>query len=245
MKPCNHEPGMTPLGGFIICKFCGINLQPLQSQSDAHQASILSQPRPGHIINFNVGAVNIPMCYVPPGKFSIRYHGEECEREIAKGFYISQMPVTEALWFAIQFGPAVSPNNSAAITPKRRVSYQECLDFIKMLQQKLPALNLSLPTEVQWAYAHCAGATDIIYYGFGIQCMDPIQSTNAWNLQIFAGGFQEWCTDRDKKGYYQHNEHMITRGSLLLDPRPYTSYRKSRCKNDRSPYVGFRVIHTP
>jgi len=78
------------------------------------------------------------------------------------------MRVTQALWLAVtgknpsKFQSADLPSSDR---PVEQVSWNDCQDFLKEINRKLPELDLNLPGEAQWEYACRAGSSTALYTG--------------------------------------------------------------------------------
>jgi formylglycine-generating enzyme required for sulfatase activity len=89
--------------------------------------------------------------------------GPQQKIAIAEGFWLFDTPCTQALWQAV-----MGDNPSRFRSPDRpveSVSFDDARRFIRKLNQRLPGVNLSLPSEAWWEYACRAGTTDATYAG--------------------------------------------------------------------------------
>lgn len=114
--------------------------------------------------------------WIPPGRFWMGSPKDEPERwddegpqhrvTISQGFWLFDTACTQVLWQAV-----MGSNPSAfkgADRPVETVSWNDCQDFLKRLNERLPGLDLSLPTEAQWEYACRAGTTTPFSFGANI-----------------------------------------------------------------------------
>ena len=103
--------------------------------------------------------------------------------------------------------------------PVENVSWNHCQDFLQRLNQRLPGLDLALPSEAQWEYACRAGTTTPFNFGANITPEQvnyngdypyaggekglyrgeivPVASlpANPWGLYEMHGNVLEWCQD--------------------------------------------------
>jgi formylglycine-generating enzyme required for sulfatase activity len=129
------------------------------------------------VIEGEDGPVRQRMRWIQPGRFLMGSSEDEPRRfddegpqhwvNISNGFWIFNTPVTQALWQAV-----MKENPSIFKTPDRpveQVSWDDCQKFLEKINDQLPGLNLSLPSESRWEYACRAGSTTtldtIAWYG--------------------------------------------------------------------------------
>ena len=187
----------------------------------------------GHWVTFSVEnsqgqKITQRMRWIEPGTFLMGSPEDEPGRHddegpqysvtISQGFWLFDTACTQALW------EAVMGNNPSffrgAGRPVEQVSWNYCQDFLQRLNQRLPGLNLALPSEAQWEYACRAGTTTPFSFGANItpeqvnydgnypyasgQKWRYRQETvsvaslppNRWGLYEMHGNVREWCQDR-------------------------------------------------
>ena len=111
----------------------------------------------GVFVGFGIGGVVRRMRWVPsftmgsPAEETGRFEdeGPQHEVEIGQGFWLGETPVTQALWKA-----AMGNNPSRFKSPDRpveQVSWQDCQEFCKKLNERVPGLDARLPSEAEWS----------------------------------------------------------------------------------------------
>jgi formylglycine-generating enzyme required for sulfatase activity len=132
----------------------------------------------GNWVSFTVAGqdgapVTQRMRWIPPGDFLMgspkdeagRYDAEGPQTPVhfATGFWLFDTPCTQALWQAV-----MGSNPSYFQSPDRpveSVSFFDAQGFISRLNQMVPGLALSLPSEARWEYACRAGSAEATYAG--------------------------------------------------------------------------------
>ncbi len=186
---------------------------------------------------FAVKGIPLKMRYIPPGQFVMGSPENEPARqnneyqhpvEITQGFWLAETTVTQALWRAVMgdnpshFNPKTNEevnDNTEEELPVEQVSWDDCQQFFKQLNQLIPDLQLSFPTEAQWEYACRAGSVTPFHTGENITTEQanfngnspyanfpkgenrgrtvPVKSfqANNWGLYQMHGNVWEWCLD--------------------------------------------------
>ena len=125
------------------------------------------------VIEGKEGPVRQRMRWIPPGRFLMgspedepgrfRDEGPQHPVTISQGFWMFATPVTQALWLAVM---EENPSRfRTADRPVEKVSWDDCQKFLEKINDQLPGLNLSLPSESRWEYACRAGSTTALYTG--------------------------------------------------------------------------------
>ncbi len=200
---------------------------------------------------FAVKGIPLKMRYIPPGQFLMGSPENETERrdnehqhpvKITQGFWLAETTVTQALWKAVMgnnpshFNPKTNEkvnDNIEEELPVEQVSWDGCQQFFKQLNQLVPELYLTFPTEAQWEYACRAGSDTPFNTGVNITTEQanfngdypyadvsngegkgenrgrtvPVKSfqANAWGLYQMHGNLREWCLDYWR--YYPKNSN--------------------------------------
>lgn len=179
----------------------------------------------GTFQSFAVENVVQRMRWIPPGTFMMgssenevgRYNDENLHRvELTRGYWLADTPVTQALWEVVMgSNPSLNKNLSCPIDT---VSWDDCQEFMKRVNNCGVCLDMRLPTEAEWEYACRAGTTaatwlgdlqsgekgdalllDSIawYSGNAESTTHPVgqKLANPWGLYDMLGNVYEWCAD--------------------------------------------------
>ncbi|MBF0296005.1 MAG: formylglycine-generating enzyme family protein [Magnetococcales bacterium] len=136
-------------------------------------ASGWGDDRYGVFAEFFIGDVTQRMRWIPPGRFRMgspedepgRWEDEAPFHEVnlEKGFWLFDTPCTQALWQAVM---GDNPSRFKTLDrPVENVSWENVQEFLKRINERLPGLGLTLPSEAQWEYACRAGTTTALYTG--------------------------------------------------------------------------------
>ncbi|HMQ12993.1 MAG TPA: formylglycine-generating enzyme family protein [Candidatus Competibacter phosphatis] len=192
----------------------------------------------GHWVTFSIPdkkgeKITQKMRWIEPGTFQMGSPEDEPERvssegpqhpvTIGQGFWLFDTACTQALWEAVM-GENPSRFKGAA-RPVENVSWNDCQDFLKRLNERVPGLDLALPSEAQWEYACRAGTVTPFSFGANItpeqvnydgnfpyaggktgqyrQETVPVASLppNPWGLYEMHGNIWEWCQDHRQDNY--------------------------------------------
>ncbi|MCW5202892.1 formylglycine-generating enzyme family protein [Desulfobulbus sp. US4] len=197
---------------------------PLVNGNPPTWASGWGQDSHGVWVEFTLAGEDKPvtqrMRWIPPGRFLMgspedepgRYDDEGPQHQvtISTGFWLFDTPVTQALWQAV-----TGENPSEFKTPNRpveQVSWNDCQDFLKEINRKLPGLDLTLPAEAQWEYACRAGTSTALYSG-------PIEIIGDGDGNAPALHPLAWYGGNSGEGFELDNGQEIS----YLDNRQFTS----------------------
>ena len=225
---------------------------------------------------FTVNGVSFTMVRVEGGTFMMGAT-EEQKKDAAKdekpahevtlfSYMIGETEVTQALWFAV-IGVDSSYYKNSFYKPMVNVSWMECQDFIKKLNE-ITGRTFRLPTEAEWEYAARGGNKSRHYkYSGGnnpneVAWLDsnsggnthPVKSKSPNELGLYdmSGNVLEWCGDWyenynsspqiNPKGPSFGSYRVFRGGSCLSDPRyGRVSCRFRSAPNYRSPCIGLRL----
>ena len=193
----------------------------------------------GHWVTFSITnqqgqQITQRMRWIEPGAFQMGSPEDEPERyddegpqhsvTISRGFWLFDTACTQALWEAVM-GENPSGFKGEDRRPVENISWNDCQHFIKRLNERLPGLDLALPSEAQWEYACRAGTTTPFSFGATITPAQvnyngnypyaggkkglyrgetvPVASLppNPWGLHEMHGNVWEWCQDHWHDNY--------------------------------------------
>jgi len=226
-------------------------------------------------MNAKTNSIGMKFVYIPPGTFMMGSPPDEKYRDnderqhrvtLTKGFYLQTTEVTQRQW------KTVMGNNPSQFTgdnlPVESISWEDCQEFIRRLNQKEGMDKYRLPTEAEWEYACRAGSRSTFSFGddpaqlgeyawFGLtskRTTHPVgqKKPNAWGLYDMHGNVWEWC--QDWYGEYSSGDvvdpegpptdtYRVNRGGCWF---VLTSYCRSANRYYYSPrstsrHLGFRV----
>ncbi len=211
--------------------------------------------------------------WIPPGQFMMGSPksepdllGNEIQHEVTltQGFWLFDTAVPQALWQVVM---GKNPSNfQDPHKPVEQVSWNDCKKFINKINQALPDLALSLPTEAQWEYACRAGTQTAFYFGdnitqkqvnYGYKRKKTVVvkslPANVWGLYEMHGNVYEWCVDywgdysaepqTDPKGATNGNSRVVRGGSWFVSARNVRAACRSHYEPDNRNYkLGFRCL---
>ena len=159
--------------------------------------------------------LGLTFTWIPAGSFLMGSPGVEPGRNadeiqhpvtLTRGFWMQTTEVTQAQWKAVMGD--YSADFQGDRFPAADVSWDDCQEFIRRLNETDPGKNYRLPTEAEWEHACRAAATTVYYCGTRLDVKeanferDRISTTpvgsyppNALGLFDMAGNVSEWCAD--------------------------------------------------
>jgi formylglycine-generating enzyme required for sulfatase activity len=157
----------------MIAEVIDAAVHPLADGEPPDWACGWGHDRFGVFVEFSVGAVVQRLRWIPPGRFTMgspadeegrfEFEGPQHEVTIAEGFWLFDTPCTQELWEAVT---EENPSRFKSPTrPVEQVTFADVQRFISRLNDRVPRLELSLPSEAQWEYACRAGTEAATYAG--------------------------------------------------------------------------------
>ena len=188
-------------------------------------------------LEFTVNGVSFKMVAVEGGTFQMGatseqqnpYSDEKPVHDVTlSSYYIGETEVTQALWEAVMgSNPSCFKGSD---NPVECVSYNDCVAFVKKLNDKLKAAGqlpagreFRLPTEAEWEYAARGGnrsrgyqysgsntLSSVAWYGesWDTGSTHPVKKKQANELGLYdmSGNVWEWCYD----WYYDYSSSSQT-----------------------------------
>ena len=244
----------------------------------------------GNDLTFTVSGVTFNMIRVSCGTFYMgaqkdnqngkNYDSEAYDREkpvhsvTLSDYYIGETEVTQGLWKAVMgTNPSDEGFGIGDNLPVNNVSWNDCQEFIKKLNQKT-GKTFRLPTEAEWEYAARGGNKsrgytysgsnnigDVAWYiGNSNWKVHPVKSKtqNELGLYDMSGNVWEWCNDWYKSDYYANSpstnpqgpssgSFRVERGGSWLSDARFcrSSDRDGDLPGGRGNHYGFRLALVP
>ncbi len=199
-----------------FCSGCGVNLPDIVEIVANQQASKMLQKHDGALSSASF--VRIPAGSFMMGvtralgsndsDFSFPRH-----RVMVSSFELMTTQVTQIMWekyMGSNPSQFVFPSN-----PVENISWNDCQDFIGMLNELDPKHRYRLPSEAEWEYACRAGSDSRYFWGNEMDeayCWSRVNSNsethpvgsklpNRWKLFDMSGNVWEWCQDSWANNY--------------------------------------------
>ena len=180
----------------------------------------------GRWARVKLAGVDVVFRWIAPGSFlmgSPDGEGGRSDREgpqravaLTLGYWLGETPCTQELWEAV-----MGENRSEFRGPRRpveRVSWSDCRNFLKALNDQHRRAEVRLPTEAEWEYGCRAGTETATWLGdldLGTDGKAPMldsiawyagnsgstthpvgeKDPNPWGVYDILGNVREWCSD--------------------------------------------------
>lgn len=171
--------------------------------------------------------IGMKFVLIPKGTFMMgspssekgrRSNETQLEVTLTKGFYMQATEVTQGQWQSVMGTRPWSGKKyvgDSANNPTVYISWNDCQEFIRRLNQKERTNKYRLPTEAEWEYACRAGSTTRFHFGESDSILGDYawyknnawdvgekyartvaqKQPNAWGLYNMHGNVWEWCQD--------------------------------------------------
>ena len=201
------------------------DLDKVLEKEDAAETSGTAEPEPrrprAKKAPAEVWTNSLGMTFVPilPGKFLMGSPDDEPGRfgneslhpvELTGRFHLQKTLVTQGQWNAVM-GANPSHFQGEEERPVEKVSWMDCQEFIRRLNERDTSGAYRLPTEAEWEYACRAGASTLFCYGDDEELLGEYawyeanaegsthavarRKPNAWGLFDMHGNVMEWVLD--------------------------------------------------
>ncbi|MFB3785718.1 MAG: formylglycine-generating enzyme family protein [bacterium] len=234
------------------------------------------------IPNLLPGAKPLILARIPAGSFKMGSLETEAGRDpdespvheviLSHDFYLGRYEVTQAQWAALM---TENPSSTrGADLPVNRVSWEDCQEYLKRLNQTLQDTRFRLPTEAEREYACRAGTVTATYFGENPSAEDlekhawfrensegelhpvGLKQPNPWGLYDLYGNVWEWCQDwygpypdpsqTNPSGPDAGQEKVFRGASWMAKPQYLRSADRGKFPPDaRQNTGGFRVAWGP
>lgn len=222
----------------------------------------------GRWLELDLAGVPARMRWCPPGRFHMGSPIHEVGRGVfelpltqvtrARGFWLSEGPVTWALWRAVMR----SRSGGEGDRPAEGISWDDTQIFFR---HRLARPELRLPREVEWEYACRAGTSGAMWLGDEASVRAEVawfadnsggqaqpvgaRRPNPWGLHDMLGNVRAWCDDLWQYPPGVHGgeisaHHRVIRGACWASPihQVRAAHRTWAWPGNRMPGVGFRWV---
>ncbi len=278
-EPKDRQVSATEFADEIEAAMCPVAVIPPSAMIITTPTLIVPATLPKTFIN----SIGMEFVFVPAGIFPMGSHrysiyGNEApihEVRIGNPFYFGKYQVTQGewkkvmtpnLWKAILGGTNPSHFKGNDLLPVELVSWNDCQDFLKMLNEMDKDVVYRLPSEAEWEYA-CRARTTGDYAGnldelgwydknsSGKTQPVGLQKANDFGLYDMHGNVWEWCQDRWHGNYTEappdgsawetgEDERRVFRGGAWNCSFEFcrSAHRHGVIPTDAFKFIGFRVV---
>ncbi len=188
------------------------------------------------------------------------------EEHISRGFWMGKTEITRRQWSRVMDSKPWADHNAddQLDVPATWIAWKDAAAFAKALAgEGEPPCRL--PTENEWEYACCAGASTLFPFGDDPAVLEeyawyrgnapdgkprPVagKKPNAWGLCDMLGNAWEWCADAyggEPAG--EGDDLRVIRGGSANQPATFTrpTVRLGRPAKEAGARIGFRIVREP
>ena len=167
----------------------------------------------GVFTEIEVGEGILELRWIPAGSFMMGDSDNQHEVILTHGFWLGRTQVTQEQWKAVMGNNPShfkgDKQNKRNQWPVELISWNDCIEFFRKLNKRLPGLHSGLPTEAQWEYACRAGTTTKYSFGDRDSQLSAYawfhqtsgthsvgkKKPNPWGLYDMHGNVFDWCQD--------------------------------------------------
>jgi len=240
------------------------------------ELGIGSAPPLGEVCSIDLGGgVKLEMVLVPKGSFLMGSPSSEWFRDddetqhsvmLTRDFWIGKYEVTQRQWQQVMGSNPSHFIEPGLDAPMEQVSWNDCQEFIKLINAKVQGGGFRLPTEAEWEYASRAGTTVRcsgyrMHLGWfesnshGSTHTVGMKEPNPWDLYDMHGNVYEWCGDwygsypsgsvADPVGPRSGSDRVFRGGSWAFpENRGRRAERLATSPSNRRHDLGFRLVRT-
>jgi formylglycine-generating enzyme required for sulfatase activity len=169
---CRREVGLRNVESALFIFMLGVMmiLGPASARGDEQKGPL---PGPAAALPF-VNTIGMRFVPISPGTFMMGSPSDEAGRaddeqlhevRLTQGFYLGVTEVTQDQWRSIMGDNPSVFKKCGGDCPVENVSWNDCQEFIRRLNEKEKTDAYRLPTEAEWEYACRAGSSTALYSG--------------------------------------------------------------------------------
>jgi formylglycine-generating enzyme required for sulfatase activity len=264
---------MAAVAGMSLSVLAQTTNQPATSRAAQTSAAKTEERKNNKDMTIDLGGgVKMDLVWIPAGEFDMGSNDNDSEKpvhrvKLTKGFWMGKHEVTQEQWEKVM---GTNPSNfKGAKNPVEKVSWNDCQEFLKKLNEVVRDRGFRLPTEAEWEYACRAGTKTEFYSGDNDNDLaeagwysgnsdsktHPVgeKKPNAFGLHDMHGNVWEWCQDwygdyspgdvSDPTGPSSGSLRVLRGGSWISN----SAYCRTASRYSRVPaysvsYRGFRVV---